>query len=112
MLQIRHGEESLIVENSAGKLEGNAVFPEVRIRLGLVPLELKLAPAHDSLSHTMLSEAQAIVANRDLSEAAFKMEQYFGAMEKSLGTLRGTPEKNPQAEKTARTQALRHKSLN
>jgi hypothetical protein len=52
------------------------------------------------------------VANRDLSDAAFKMEQYFSAMEKSLDTLRGTPEKNPQAENTANTQILPRKSLN
>jgi hypothetical protein len=35
------------------------------------------------------------VAHRDLTDAAFKMEQYFGTMKDSAGTPAGTPKANP-----------------
>lgn len=37
-----------------------------------------------------------IVAHRDLSDAAYRMEQYFGTMKDSVGTLLGTPEANKE----------------
>jgi integrase len=39
-----------------------------------------------------------IVAHRDLADAAFRMEQFFGKMQTSAGTLLGTPEANAPAQ--------------
>jgi hypothetical protein len=42
-----------------------------------------------------------IVAHRDLADAAFKMEEYFGKMQDSAGTLAGTPEAAQPAKQGA-----------
>lgn len=56
MLQVGGGKESRIVKYGAGNFEGHTVLAHIRVRLYLVPFELKRPPVHNSLSHTMLQE--------------------------------------------------------
>ena len=51
VLHISNREKLWISENGGRKVERNSVFPQVRSRLGFVPLEFKLRVIQTQFSH-------------------------------------------------------------